>query len=140
VSPRVCGSLICCKLRLQGSAKRDASGVERDPVMHKPRGRGNSPLDQQGSQAGELIAISNVTPVARRAMHSAMALTRIIADATRTTAVGPIAFSNGSSVAARFMSDIDAFGCLRSLRARAALDGVSWVRSGSVEIAVDRSD
>ena len=52
----------------------------------------------------------------------------------------PMQFSNGSSVAARFMSDIDAFGCLRSLRARAALDGVSWVRSGSVEIAVDRSD
>jgi transposase len=30
----------------------------------------------------------------------------------------------------------DAFGCLRSLRAHGALDGVSWVRSGSVEIAV----
>src|SRR5271169_271751 len=34
------------------------------------------------------------------------------------------------------MSDIDAVGCLRSLRAHRALDGVSWVRSGSVEIAV----
>ena len=30
----------------------------------------------------------------------------------------------------------DAFGCLCSLRARVALDGVSWVRSGLVEIAV----
>jgi hypothetical protein len=34
------------------------------------------------------------------------------------------------------LSDFDAFGCLRSLRARVALDGVSWVWSGSVEIAV----
>lgn len=49
-------------------------------------------------------------------------------------------FSNGSRVVARFVSDIDAFGCLRSLRARAALDGVSWVRSGSVEIAVGQTD
>jgi hypothetical protein len=31
---------------------------------------------------------------------------------------------------------LDAFGCLRSLRARSALDGVSWVQGGSVEIAV----
>ena len=31
---------------------------------------------------------------------------------------------------------VDAFGCLRSLRARSALDGVSWVQGGSVEIAV----
>ena len=36
------------------------------------------------------------------------------------------------------VSDIDAVGCLRSLRAHVALDGVSWVRSGSVEIAVGR--
>jgi hypothetical protein len=34
------------------------------------------------------------------------------------------------------VSDIDAVGCLRSLRAYVALDGVSWVRSGSVEVAV----
>jgi hypothetical protein len=34
------------------------------------------------------------------------------------------------------MSEIDAFGCLRSLRAHVALDGVSWVRSGLVEVAV----
>jgi hypothetical protein len=33
-------------------------------------------------------------------------------------------------------SGVDAFGCLRSLRARSALDGVSWVQRGSVEIAV----
>ena len=33
---------------------------------------------------------------------------------------------------------VDAFGCLRSLRARSALDGVSWVQGGSVEIAVSR--
>src|ERR1700692_1590630 len=31
---------------------------------------------------------------------------------------------------------VDAFGCLCSLRARSALDGVSWVQGGSVEIAV----
>src|SRR5512133_757962 len=31
-------------------------------------------------------------------------------------------------------------GCLRSLRADAALDGVSWVQSGSVEIAVGQTD
>jgi hypothetical protein len=33
-------------------------------------------------------------------------------------------------------SGVGAFGCLRSLRARSALDGVSWVQRGSVEIAV----
>jgi len=31
-------------------------------------------------------------------------------------------------------------GCLRSLRAHQALDGVSWVQSGSVEIAVGQTD
>ena len=31
-------------------------------------------------------------------------------------------------------------GCLRSLRAHLALDGVSWVQSGSVEIAVGQTD
>ena len=31
------------------------------------------------------------------------------------------------------------WGCLRSLRARSALDGVSWVQGGSVEIAVGQS-
>src|SRR5271166_7111355 len=34
------------------------------------------------------------------------------------------------------LPDVDAFGCLCSLRARSALDGVSWVQGGSVEIAV----
>jgi hypothetical protein len=34
------------------------------------------------------------------------------------------------------VSEMDAYGCLRSLRAHLALDGVSWVQSGSVEIAV----
>src|ERR1041384_5401422 len=41
-----------------------------------------------------------------------------------------------SQWAAARLSDIGAFGCLRSLRARMALDGVSWVQGGSVEIAV----
>src|SRR6202044_1443145 len=45
-----------------------------------------------------------------------------------------ISFSNGSR--ARLFSAVDALGCLRSLRARSALDGVSWVQGGSVEIAV----
>src|SRR5947208_3285320 len=48
----------------------------------------------------------------------------------------PIPFSNGSRGGSSFVSGIDAVGCLRSLRAHVALDGVSWVRSGSVEIAV----
>ena len=43
-------------------------------------------------------------------------------------------FSNGSRGGSS--SGVDAFGCLRSLRARSALDGVSWVQRGSVEIAV----
>jgi hypothetical protein len=34
------------------------------------------------------------------------------------------------------LPDVDAFGYLRSLRARSALDGVSWVQGGLVEIAV----
>ena len=36
------------------------------------------------------------------------------------------------------MSGVHAVGRLRSLRAQAALDGVSWVQSGLVEIAVGR--
>ena len=51
----------------------------------------------------------------------------------------PIVFSNGSRDGGSFMSDIGAVGCLRSLRAHAALDGVSWVRSGLVEIAVGQT-
>src|SRR6476620_7207269 len=51
----------------------------------------------------------------------------------------PILFSNGSRDDNLVLSDVDAFGCLRSLRARVALDGVSWVWSGSVEIAVGTS-
>ena len=47
---------------------------------------------------------------------------------------GSILFSNGSR--ARLFFAVDALGCLRSLRARSALDGVSWVQRGSVEIAV----
>ena len=47
----------------------------------------------------------------------------------------PILFSNVSRAA----SVVDAFGCLRSLRALVALDGVSWVWSGLVETAVGRS-
>src|SRR5205085_2011012 len=39
-----------------------------------------------------------------------------------------------------FVSDIDNFGCLRSLHAPVALDGVSWVQSGSVEIAIGQVD
>ena len=34
------------------------------------------------------------------------------------------------------LPDVDAFGCLCSLRARSALDGVSWVQGGKVESAV----
>jgi hypothetical protein len=33
---------------------------------------------------------------------------------------------------------VDALGCPRSLRGRLALDGVSWVQGGLVEIAVGR--
>ena len=47
-----------------------------------------------------------------------------------------ILFSNGSRVGGWSVSDLTPVGCLRSLRARVALDGVSWVQSGSVEIAV----
>jgi hypothetical protein len=36
----------------------------------------------------------------------------------------------------RIFGGVDALGCLGSLRARSALDGVSWVQSGQVEIAV----
>ena len=39
-----------------------------------------------------------------------------------------IPFSNGSR--RKLLPDVDAFGCLRSLRARSALDGVSWVQGG----------
>jgi hypothetical protein len=52
----------------------------------------------------------------------------------------PIPFSNGSIGGSLILSDIDALGCLRSLRARTALDGVSWVQSGLVEIAVSQID
>ena len=42
-----------------------------------------------------------------------------------------IVFSNGSR--RKLLADVDAFGCLRSLRARSALDGVSWVQRGSLK-------
>ncbi len=56
------------------------------------------------------------------------------------TQSGPAAFGRfrslmGEWAAARSRA-FDAFGCLRSLRAHAALDGVSWVQSGLVENAV----
>jgi hypothetical protein len=54
----------------------------------------------------------------------------------RHTPTLPILFSNGSR--ARLFFAVDALGCLRSLRARSALDGVSWVQGGLVEIAVSR--
>ena len=40
----------------------------------------------------------------------------------------PIVFSNGSR--REPLPGVDTFGCLRSLRARSALDGVSWVQGG----------
>ena len=48
----------------------------------------------------------------------------------------PILFSNASR--ARLFFAVDALGGLRSLRARSALDGVSWAQGGLVEIAVSR--
>ena len=48
----------------------------------------------------------------------------------------PMLFSNGSR--ARLFFAVDALGCLRSLRARSAFNGVSWVQGGLVEIAVSR--
>src|SRR3954467_13434742 len=51
----------------------------------------------------------------------------------------PIVFSNGSMDRGS-LSHIDTFGCLRSLHAPVALDGVSWVQSGSVEIAIGQVD
>ena len=45
----------------------------------------------------------------------------------------------GQWAAARF-ERFRRLGCLRSLRAHLALDGVSWVQSGSVEIAVGQTD
>ena len=55
---------------------------------------------------------------------------------SRASAVRRFLFSNGSMGSGSFLSGIGAFGCLRSLRAHLALDGVSWVQGGSVEIAV----
>jgi aryl-alcohol dehydrogenase len=51
----------------------------------------------------------------------------------------PIVFSNGSRDGGSVVRDIGAVGCLRSLRAHEALDGVSWVQGGSVEIAVGQT-
>src|SRR5262245_26263518 len=51
----------------------------------------------------------------------------------------PVTPSNGSRAAARWWSISTLSGCLRSLRAQVALDGVSWVQSGSVEIAVGQT-
>jgi hypothetical protein len=39
-----------------------------------------------------------------------------------------------------FLSEFRRLGCLRSLRAHLALDGISWAQGGSVEIAVGRQD
>ena len=54
----------------------------------------------------------------------------------RHTPTLPIVFSNGSRGGA--LPVFDALGCLRSLRARLALDGVSWAQGGEVENAVGR--
>jgi hypothetical protein len=48
--------------------------------------------------------------------------------------------ANGSRGSGSIVSGIGAFGCLHSLRARMALDGVSWVQGGLVEIAVGHRD
>ena len=58
------------------------------------------------------------------------------AGAIRSGSFTSILFSNASR--ARLFFAVDALGCLRSLRARSALDGVSWVQGGLVEIAVSR--
>src|SRR4029077_21171005 len=52
----------------------------------------------------------------------------------RTLPNRQIGWSQGA--AARCERNGTPVGCLRSLRAHVALDGVSWVQSGSVEIAV----
>ena len=46
----------------------------------------------------------------------------------------------GQGAAARCERNGTPVGCLRSLRAHVALDGVSWVQSGSVEIAVGQAE
>jgi len=45
----------------------------------------------------------------------------------------PILFSNGSRGGGSFVTGIDAVGCLRSLRAHVALDGVSWCRAARLK-------
>ncbi len=56
--------------------------------------------------------------------------------AASDASIGRISFSNGSRGGA--LPVFDALGCLRSLRARLALDGVSWAQGGEVENAVGR--
>lgn len=56
----------------------------------------------------------------------------------RMAGLGPISFSNRSRVAAQFVSDIDAFGCLRSLRAHGHLmglarHGAAWLKPQSAD-------
>ena len=51
----------------------------------------------------------------------------------RKFAVAGALISYGTSITSVYRQDIGAFGCLRSLRARMALDGVSGVRGGSVQ-------
>jgi hypothetical protein len=58
-----------------------------------------------------------------------------------TTTAGHARFCSlmGQGTAARLWAISTLSGCLRSLRAHVALDGVSWVQSGSVEIAVAKT-
>ena len=52
----------------------------------------------------------------------------------------PIPFSNGSRGGGSFVSGIDAYWVSAFSTCSMALDGVSWVQSGSVEIAVGQTD
>jgi hypothetical protein len=103
---------------------------------------GERPLAFYGSQGHLGLEGRSVVP-ARSSRHGLSCSTAILAAVRQKLHSPPLSrfpgppllFSDGSTGSSSVLS-VDALGCLGSLRARAALDGVSWVRGGSVEIAV----
>jgi hypothetical protein len=77
---------------------------------------------------GEQIIQDSTTEVLARSGEAANEIMKGNAEVLTENGNASILFSNGSRAEA--LRGVDAFGCLCSLRARSALDGVSWVQGG----------
>src|SRR5271166_4785676 len=110
---------------------------------HTPRTRGNLEPSLEGLLGSNLTRSHAVgddrylrTPAVRSGSSGwSQSTVRDVPPAHRSTPA-PGGFRSLMSQGREGLPEFDAFGRLRSLRARSALDGVSWVQGGKVEIAV----